>query len=118
MKNLKQIIGTGMMALALPAVLAGCGNDKTTGKSNSTGYAKSSPAYTITVKSGDNLSFYLGKEGYPIDLNMYTKVVKALNYDNKQAFVNYDGGQIRDNREILLPDLNNDGKVGGKTGKR
>lgn len=73
--------------------------------------------YTTRIREGENLALYLAREGDPMNLNEYIDTVKALNKDNKQAFVNYDGGQIRADRKINLPDLNGDGTAAGRVGE-
>jgi|GEM_PF-3088225 hypothetical protein len=113
MKTINKIVEKALVPI-IALGIAGCGNGRDTGKSavqNRQNYA----SYATTIREGDNLSFYLGKEGYPINLDSYTKIVKDLNKYNKKAFVNYDGGQIREGKKIILPDLNSDGKVAGRT---
>ncbi len=112
MKNINKILATALV-IAVPAIF-GCSNVKDTGK-NAVENRKNYALYATTIRDGDNLSFYLGKEGDPVNLDSYTKIVKELNKDNKKAFVNYDGGQIRAGKQIILPDLNNDGRVAGRT---
>ena len=115
MKNINKILAT----VAIPFVLVGC--SKVDGKFRDTAKNKQErvySAYETTVKGGDNLSFYLAKEGYPISLDAYTSKVQELNKNNLAAFVNYDGGQIRTGKKIILPDLNGDGKVAGRVCKK
>lgn len=112
MKTINRIVEKALIPI-IALGIAGCSNVKDTGR-NAVENRKNYALYATTIRDGDNLSFYLGKEGYPINLDSYTQIVKELNKDNKQAFVNYDGGQIREGKQIILPDLNNDGRVAGR----
>jgi len=113
MKTINKIVEKALIPIIALGIV-GCSNVEDTGR-NAVENRKNYALYAATIRDGDNLSFYLGKEGYPINLDSYTEIVKELNKDNKKAFVNYDGGQIRAGRQIILPDLNNDGRVAGRT---
>lgn len=110
MKRLNKILAAALIPLAI----AGCyrnDNFRDTAKKSK---EKAYEAHLLKIKQGDSLSYYLAKEGDPISLDSYVNKVKEMNKDNKEAFVNYDGGQIRTGKLLIIPDLNRDGEVAGR----